>query len=55
MSRINPGDVPDKEYHAFLRKVSNVGGLIGMSHPDSMINFGSKNLLAKLNKTGLVP
>ena len=26
-----------------------------MSHPDSMINFGSKNLLAKLNKTGLVP
>ena len=26
-----------------------------MTHPDSMINFGAKSALVKLNKTGLVP
>ena len=55
ISRINPGDVPDKPYHTLLRRLSKEAGLVGMSSPDSMINFGSKNLLAKLNKTGLVP
>ncbi len=26
-----------------------------MTHPDSMVNFGAKSALVKLNKTGLVP
>jgi hypothetical protein len=26
-----------------------------MTHPDSMINFGAKSALVKLNKTGLIP
>ena len=30
-------------------------GLVGMTHPDSMMNFGAKSALVKLNKTGLVP
>jgi hypothetical protein len=30
-------------------------GLVGMTHPDSMINFGAKSALVKLNKTELVP
>lgn len=37
-----------------LRKLS-AAGLVGMTHPDSMINFGAKSALVKLNKTGLVP
>lgn len=56
MSRINPGSLPDNEKIFFenLRKLSKEG-LVGMTSPDSMINFGSKNALVKLNKTGLVP
>ena len=37
-----------------LRKLS-AAGLVGMTHPDSMINFGAKSALVKLNKTKLVP
>ena len=56
VSRINPGSLPDNEKVFFdvLRKLSK-DGLVGMPHPDSMINFGAKSALVKLNKTGLVP
>lgn len=56
VSRINPGSLPDNEKIFFdvLRKLSK-DGLVGMPHPDSMINFGAKSALVKLNKTGLVP
>ena len=54
--RINPGSLPDNEAKFFdiLRKLSK-DGLVGMTNPDSMINFGAKSALVKLNKTGLVP
>lgn len=54
--RINPGSLPDNEKTFFdvLRKLSKEG-LVGMPHPDSMINFGAKSTLFKLNQTGLVP
>lgn len=56
ISRINPGSLPDNEVVFFqtLRRLSSAG-LVGMVHPDSMENFGSKAALVKLNKTGLVP
>lgn len=56
IGRINPGSLPDKEviFMETLRKLS-AAGLVGMTHPDSMINFGSKNALCKLTSTGLVP
>lgn len=37
-----------------MRKLSDEG-LKGMSHPDVMINFGSKDALVKLAGTSLVP
>ena len=37
-----------------MRKLS-AAGLTGMTHPDSMTNFGAKSALVKLNKTALVP
>lgn len=56
VTRVNPGSLPDNEKTLFdvLRRLSN-DGLVGMPHPDSMINFGAKSALVKLNKTGLVP
>ena len=56
IGRINPGSLPDNEKTFFdvARKLSK-DGLVGMTHPDSMINFGAKSALVKLNKTGLVP
>ena len=56
IGRVNPGSLPDNEKIFFetLRKLS-AAGLVGMTHPDSMINFGAKSALVKLNKTGLVP
>jgi hypothetical protein len=56
IGRVNPGSLPDNEKIFFdvLRKLS-AAGLVGMSHPDSMISFGAKSALVELNKTGLVP
>lgn len=55
ISRINPGNLPngEKEYFNFLRKLSEAG-LVGMSHPDAMNNFGAKDALVKLATTDLV-
>ncbi|PIE46782.1 MAG: hypothetical protein CSA42_06800 [Gammaproteobacteria bacterium] len=56
ISRINPGNLAtgEKMYFETLRKLSDAG-LVGMSHPDAMTNFGAKDALVKLADTDLVP
>lgn len=56
ISRVNPGNIPGGEaaYLDFLRDLSRAG-LVGMSHPDEMLTFGAKDVLAKLAGTALVP
>ncbi len=56
ISRINPGNLPngEKVYFETLRKLSEMG-LLGMSHPDAMLNYGAKDALVKLAETDLVP
>lgn len=56
ISRVNPGNIPggESEYFAFLRGLTEVG-LMGFSHPDQMLGFGAKDVLAKLADTDLVP
>lgn len=56
ISRINPGNLPngEKVYFQTLTKLSEAG-LVGMSTPDAMINFGAKDALVKLATTDLVP
>lgn len=56
VSRINPGNLPNGEsvYFETLRKLS-LAGVIGMPHPDAMINFGAKDALTRIVDTGLVP
>ncbi|HRI28695.1 MAG TPA: Cj0069 family protein [Chitinophagales bacterium] len=55
ISRINPGNIPTGEtgYFNLLRKLSEMG-LMGFSHPDTMLKFGAKDVLVKLVDTGLV-
>ncbi len=55
ISRINPGNLPDGEsvYFETLRELSKAG-LVGMPHPDAMLNFGAKDALVKLVGTSLV-
>ncbi len=56
ISRINPGNLPngEKVYFETLTRLSEAG-LVGMSTPDAMINFGAKDALVKLASTDLVP
>lgn len=56
ISRVNPGNIPggEAEYFGFLRGLSE-SGIYGMSHPDDMLRFGAKDVLAKLSDTHLVP
>lgn len=56
ISRINPGSLQNGEkiYFETLRNLSSQG-LLGMSHPDAMLNFGAKDALVKLASTDLVP
>ena len=56
ISRINPGNLPkgEKKYFETLSELSDFG-LIGMSSPDAMLNFGAKDALVKLASTDLVP
>jgi glutathione synthase/RimK-type ligase-like ATP-grasp enzyme len=56
ISRINPGNLANGEkiYFETLTKLSQAG-LVGMSTPDAMINFGAKDALVKLATTDLVP
>jgi hypothetical protein len=55
ISRINPGNLPNGEklYMDMLRALHKAG-LEAMSHPDEMLNFGSKYFLIKLKNTELV-
>lgn len=53
--RINPGNLPNESaFFDTLRDLSK-SGMIGMTHPDTMLALGSKSALAKLVGTGLVP
>lgn len=56
ISRINPGNLPNGEklYFETLKKLAD-HGLIGMSTPEAMTNFGAKDALVKLSSTSLVP
>lgn len=55
VSRINPGNLQhEAEYFDMLRDLC-ANGVIGMSHPDAMIRYGSKDVLSKLVSTNLVP
>ena len=55
VSRINPGNIKEEKlYFDILRKLCEEG-VIGLPHPDVMINYGAKNSLTKLINTGLVP
>lgn len=55
VSRINPGNLKEEnQYFEVLRKLCN-DGVIGMPHPDAMINYGAKDALTKLTDTNLVP
>ena len=56
ISRINPGSLVngEKNYFETLRRLS-AKGVVGMSTPDAMINFGAKDALVKLASTDLVP
>lgn len=56
ISRVNPGNVPggEAEYFGFLRGLSDEG-MVGLPHPDQMLTFGAKDVLAKLADTDLVP
>lgn len=53
---MNPGSLPDgeKKFFEILNRLSEAG-LVGMTSPDAMTNFGAKSALIKLNKSGLVP
>ena len=56
ISRINPGNLVlgEKIYFETLRELHKLG-LIALSHPDEMLNLGSKDLLVKLAGSPLVP
>ncbi|MCP8970439.1 Cj0069 family protein [Ectobacillus ponti] len=55
ISRINPGNLKEEAmYFDMLRRLSDKG-VIGMAHPDVMINYGAKDALVKLRNTPLVP
>lgn len=56
VSRVNPGQIPggEKAYFELLTRLSEAG-LIGMSTPEEMMNFGAKDALVKLADTDLVP
>lgn len=56
ISRINPGNLPKGETKYFeTLRVLHYLGLVGMPHPDAMINYGAKDALVKLANTNLVP
>jgi len=54
VSRVNPGNIPGGEgaYMEMLRYLTDAG-VVGMADPDTMIDMGAKDALAKLVGTGL--
>lgn len=55
VSRVNPGNLRDETgYFQMLRELVN-HGVVGLPHPDAMINYGAKNAVEKLKGTDIVP
>ncbi|MCA9211938.1 MAG: Cj0069 family protein, partial [Planctomycetales bacterium] len=55
VSRVNPGNLPSEVgYFQMLRELVK-HGVIGLPHPDAMINYGAKNAVEKLKGTDIVP
>ena len=55
VSRVNPGNLASEiGYFQMLRELVK-HGVIGLPHPDAMINYGAKNAVEKLKGTDLVP
>lgn len=55
ISRVNPGNLPNEVgYFQMLRELVK-HGVIGLPHPDAMINYGAKNAVEKLKGTEIVP
>lgn len=55
ISRVNPGNLRDETgYFQMLREIVKQG-VVGLPHPDAMINYGAKNAVEKLKGTDIVP
>lgn len=56
ISRVNLGNIPGGE-HGYFRLLDRLSraGLLGMPTPAEMVSYGTKDVLAKLAGTGLVP
>jgi hypothetical protein len=55
ISRVNPGNLRDENgYIQMLRELVKQG-VVGLPHPDAMINYGAKNAVEKLKGTDIVP
>ena len=55
ISRVNPGNLRDETgYFQMLRELVKEG-VVGLPHPDAMINYGAKNAVEKLKGTDIVP
>ena len=55
ISRVNPGNLRDETgYFQMLRELVK-RSVIGLPHPDAMINYGAKNAVEKLRGTEIVP
>lgn len=55
VSRVNPGNLPNEVgYFQMLRELVK-HGVVGLPHPDAMINYGAKNAVEKLKGTDIVP
>lgn len=55
VSRVNPGNLKSEVgYFQMLRELV-VNGVVGLPHPDAMINYGAKNAVDKLKGTDIVP
>jgi len=55
VSRVNPGNLRDETgYFQMLREIVKQG-VVGLPHPDAMINYGAKNAVEKLKGTDIVP
>lgn len=55
ISRVNPGNLRDETgYFQMLRELVK-RRVVGLPHPDAMINYGAKNAVEKLKGTDIVP
>lgn len=55
ISRVNPGNLRSEVgYFQMLRELVK-DGVVGLPHPDAMINYGAKNAVEKLRGSDIVP